>query len=164
MKTATQTSLPSTLPVAPATPVPASTAASPVAVHPGFPTPSTPQAFLPQFIPMMPPFYNPFAMASPLQATTVTPEEPRGIKRTADLRSSSPVYNIEDDQRMTIEEFCAHYRLGDKAVKGLTELQFVPGDKLSVVSDQEYISAGFTSLSWRRIVHANKDYISSLPR
>lgn len=133
-------------------------------------TPMVTQGFMPPFLPMFTPFFNPYnpyatTPSTPTPAPTATgtkSEEPRGVKRPIDLRSSSPIYDLEDNEHMSVEEFCARYRLGNKAVEGLTALQFIPGDKLSVVSEKEYTSVGFTSLSWSRVIRANKEYKSSI--
>lgn len=115
-----------------------------------------PPGYFAPYMPMMPPFMNPFA--TPPSSTPVC-DVSRGKKRTSDVRSSSPTVG---SSVISIEEFCTRYGFSDSVLAGLKELDFVPGDKLSVVSDKEYMSAGFTTLSWQRVVRANKEYVSSL--
>lgn len=115
-----------------------------------------PSSYFAPFMPMMPPFMNPFATPPP---STPVCDVSRGTKRTVDVRSSSPTIG---SSVIYTEEFCTRYGFGDNVLAGLKALDFVPGDRLSIVTDKEYMDAGFTTLSWQRVVRANKEYVSSL--
>lgn len=166
----TVTGTPVTVTVPPATNV---TPAPPAPTSPSFPPypypfptgfmPATPNAhmypppsYFAPYMHMMPPFISPFATPS---SSAPVCDVSHGTKRTFDVRSSSPTIG---SGVISTEEFCTRYGFSDNVLAGLKELDFVPGDKLSVVTDKEYMRAGFTTLSWQHVVRANKEYVSSL--
>lgn len=53
---------------------------------------------------------------------------------------------------MTNEVFCEKYKLDKKVLKGMDVIQFYPGAKLSLVTKEEKEKAGFTNLSWDRLM------------
>ena len=127
-----------------------------------FPHFQSPQSYMPSFFPMMNPI-PPFPyLFPPTQSNSPAPGmSSRGTKRPIDVRSSSPDYDFKSYETLSIEDFCARYNLDKRFVDGLTELQFTPGDNLAIVSEQEYLDAGFTTLSWRRAIRASRDFIRS---
>lgn len=78
----------------------------------------------------------------------------------ADIRSSSPIYI--DDDRLSIPEFCAQYKLPNIAIGFLENLQFTPGDNLKYVTEKDVIDAGFKPLLWKRVLQSNSHYRRSL--
>lgn len=71
------------------------------------------------------------------------------------VRSSSPTIPMDS---LSCHDFCVTNRF-DKIVKDhLKALEFEPGDNLKEVLKEDWIGAGFTKLSWDRIVKANTQY------
>ncbi|OCB88962.1 hypothetical protein A7U60_g3917 [Sanghuangporus baumii] len=116
------------------------------------PTMFNPYAFPP------PSFQFPVPLAS-TSAAAATATATATANPKYDIRSSSPV--IPDDI-ISIEEFCNRYHLDSSIAKRLEELQFVPGDRLSQLPQEEWEAVGFKQLSWNRVVSANKKYRNSL--
>ena len=145
-----------------ATPTPNASLSNQPTTAPGAFSPfHSPPNYIPSFFPMMNPISQlPYlfpSMPAPPNSPTAEPSS-RGRKRTIDVRSSSPDYDFNSLETLSIEDFCSRYNLDTKFVDGLRQLQFTPGDILALVPKQEYIDAGFTTLSWHRAVQASKDF------
>ncbi|KAL5483230.1 hypothetical protein ACEPAI_8460 [Sanghuangporus weigelae] len=122
--------------------------------HPLMSMIANPAAFNPYAFP--PPSFQfpvPLASTSTAAATATATANPK-----YDIRSSSPA--IPDDI-ISIEEFCNQYHLDSSTAKRLEELQFVPGDRLSQLPQEEWEAVGFKQLSWNRVV-SDKKYRNSL--
>ena len=68
------------------------------------------------------------------------------------IRSSSPFH----DSTMSTSGFCEPFKLGGRVAQMLDELDFTPSDNLSEVKTAEWSQVGFKTLSWGRVMKANK--------
>lgn len=75
------------------------------------------------------------------------------------VRSSSPMIPIDSLSR---HDFCVTNRFNDIIENRLETLEFEPGDNLKEVPKEDWGKAGFTKLSWDRVVKANQQYCQGL--
>ena len=57
---------------------------------------------------------------------------------------------------MSTSGFCEPFKLGGRVAQMLDELDFTPSDNLSEVKTAEWSQVGFKTLSWGRVMKANK--------
>ncbi|KAE9402137.1 hypothetical protein BT96DRAFT_991481 [Gymnopus androsaceus JB14] len=74
------------------------------------------------------------------------------------IRSSSPPI---PETIISLNEFCTKYRLTAVEAR-LIKIEFEPGDNLTDYPQEDWLKAGFTKLSWDRVVKSNKAYRASL--
>lgn len=71
------------------------------------------------------------------------------------VRSSSPIIPIDGLSR---HDFCLANRFDSIVEERLKTLEFEPGDNLKDVLKEDWVGAGFTRLSWDRVVKVNRQY------
>lgn len=79
--------------------------------------------------------------------------------KPADPHFSSPPI---PDEQMSVAEFCQQYRLNNTTEQRLDEMQFLPGDHISHLTEEVWGTAGFKLLAWNRVLAVNKKYKESL--
>ncbi|THV04578.1 hypothetical protein K435DRAFT_903187 [Dendrothele bispora CBS 962.96] len=80
-------------------------------------------------------------------------------KSSDDMRSSSPPL---PDNTLSLAEFCQQYKFNDDIQERLRKMEFEPGDNLQSVKEDKWSKVGFTELSWKRVMKANKVYRKTL--
>ena len=73
---------------------------------------------------------------------------------SASVQTKSSPPSFLPTTNCTVAEFCESYDLGNQAVIGLENLGFWFGDDLNTVTAEEYTTAGFKLLEWRRVLRA----------
>lgn len=64
---------------------------------------------------------------------------------------------------MTVDEFCKQYRINDEDKEQLKEQHYKPRRmKLSKFTDGEREKMGFTVMTWKHIVNADRRYHSDI--
>ncbi|KAH8103993.1 hypothetical protein BXZ70DRAFT_1052116 [Cristinia sonorae] len=77
------------------------------------------------------------------------------LPHTGTRRSSSP---IPIPCLITVEEFCNQYGLDDRILAALHRMHFSIGDNIDRIRPSTYENAGFTELSWERVLRAYYRY------
>lgn len=73
---------------------------------------------------------------------------------------SSPHRN---EPTISVDEFCTRYNISPTDQERLVKLEFQPGDRnVTKLPREDWAEYGFTTLSWGRVVDANKKYMRSL--
>ena len=102
-----------------------------------------------------------------LRATAMHPQPPGVFVPTAPTApqvpsaSSAPQlpakFQLPD---VSLSAFCQRYNINATDQERLEKLEYQPGDKIDGLPEADWkILAGFTSLSWRRIVDKNSNFI-----
>ncbi|KAH6905072.1 hypothetical protein BKA70DRAFT_1225861 [Coprinopsis sp. MPI-PUGE-AT-0042] len=80
-----------------------------------------------------------------------------GPSRSYQLPLPSPRRNLP---KMMLQELCAKYDLSDTDHNRLEQLEYCPGDRgVEGLEKNDFVTAGFTVLSWGRLLEAHHHYL-----
>lgn len=99
------------------------------------------------------------AVTAPVTAISAIPTHvPTTALHAPTSAPQSPAkYQLPD---VSLVAFCERYSINAMDQERLEKLEFQPGDKIDNLSDDDWKTfAGFTSLSWRRIIEKNQTFI-----
>ncbi|THU94793.1 hypothetical protein K435DRAFT_860188 [Dendrothele bispora CBS 962.96] len=91
--------------------------------------------------------FSPFTPRTPVPAAyTSAPDTTRSL--------SPPL----PENSLSLVEFCQQHKFNDDVLKWLQKMEFKPGDNLASIMRDQWLEVGFTELSWKRVMKANRSY------
>ncbi|THU81400.1 hypothetical protein K435DRAFT_873380 [Dendrothele bispora CBS 962.96] len=91
--------------------------------------------------------FSPFTPRTPVPAAyTSAPDA---------THSSSPPL---PENSLSLVEFCQQHKFNDNVLKRLQKMEFEPGDNLASITRDQWLEVGFTELSWKQVMKANRSY------